>query len=112
VLLCPYASRLPYELLVAPLEHEADGFASERLAGALALLADGLRRLFAAESPRPFNAWLHTAPFGEDGHWHLELLPRLSLLAGLELGAGIYVNAVPPEQAAASLREAAVAAEA
>ena len=110
VLLCPYASRLPYELLVAPREHEADGFTSERLAGALALLADGLRRLFAAESPRPFNAWLHTAPFGEDGHWHLEVLPRLTVLASLELGAGCYVNPVPPEEAAAALREALVPA--
>jgi UDPglucose--hexose-1-phosphate uridylyltransferase len=52
------------------------------------------------EGPVPLNAWLH------DGvHWHLELLPRLSVLAGLELGAGIYVNAVPPEEAAARLRE-------
>ncbi|MGB2952968.1 MAG: hypothetical protein WBB74_06220 [Gaiellaceae bacterium] len=110
LLVCPYASRLPFELLVAPAAHEPEAFGSRHLAGALVLVAEGLRRLFAVESPRPFNAWLHTAPFGEDGHWHLEVLPRLSLLAGLELGAGIYVNAVPPEEAAAALREAVVAA--
>jgi UDPglucose--hexose-1-phosphate uridylyltransferase len=109
VLLCPYAGRLAYELLIAPLEHENDGFASERLAPALQLLAEGLRRLFAVEGLRPLNAWLHTAPFGERGHWHIEVLPRLSLLAGLELGAGCYVNPVPPEEAAAALRKASPA---
>jgi UDPglucose--hexose-1-phosphate uridylyltransferase len=40
----------------------------------------------------------------EGAHWHVELLPRLSVLAGLELGAGIYVNSMPPEQAAQALR--------
>jgi UDPglucose--hexose-1-phosphate uridylyltransferase len=109
VLLCPYAGRLAYELLIAPLEHEDDAFASERLAPALRLLAEGLRRLFAVEGLRPLNAWLHTAPFGERGHWHIEVLPRLSLLAGLELGAGCYVNAVPPEEAAEALRKASPA---
>ena len=49
----------------------------------------------------PFNVWLH------DGvHWHLELLPRNTRMAGLELGAGVWINAVPPEQAAADLRAA------
>ena len=49
----------------------------------------------------PLNAWLHTG-----GHWHFELLPRLTVMAGLELGAGIYVNAVSPADAAAALRDA------
>ncbi len=62
VLLCPYASRLPYEMLIAPAEHEADGFASDSLGSALSLLADGLRRLQTVEGPRPLNCWLHTAP--------------------------------------------------
>ena len=106
VLLCPYASRLPYELLIAPVEHEADGFASPLLGDALHLLADGLRRLHAVEGASPINAWLHTAPFGGEGHWHLEVLPRFVILAGLELGAGIYVNSLAPEAAAVGLREA------
>jgi UDPglucose--hexose-1-phosphate uridylyltransferase len=109
LLLCPYAGRLAYELSVAPVEHEDDGFASGRLGVALELLSEGLRRLFAVEGLRPFNAWMHTAPFGEDGHWHIEVLPRLSLLAGLELGAGCYVNSVPPEEAAEVLRQASPA---
>ena len=58
-----------------------------------------LRRLQELEGEVPLNAWLH-----DTGHWHLEVLPRLSVLAGIELGAGIYVNALPPDGAAANLR--------
>jgi UDPglucose--hexose-1-phosphate uridylyltransferase len=99
VLLCPRVSRLPYELLIAPAEPEASAFSSPLLPGALALLADAIRRLHALEGPVPLNAWLH-----DTGHWHIEVLPRLAVLAGIELGAGIFVNALPPEEAAARLR--------
>jgi UDPglucose--hexose-1-phosphate uridylyltransferase len=98
VLSAAWAGRLPYELLVAPVEHEADPWTSPRLAAALALAAEGLRRLHAVEGPRPVNLWLH-AP----GHWHVEVLPRLAVLAGLELGAGVYVNTLAPEEAASRL---------
>jgi UDPglucose--hexose-1-phosphate uridylyltransferase len=99
ILLCPYAGRAPYECLVAPLAHEAGGFDSPLLGPALELAADALRRLAAAEGPRPANLWLH-----ESGHWHLELLPRLTVFASLELGAGHYINTLAPERAAATLR--------
>ena len=97
VLLCPYAGRAPYECLIAPLEHEANGY-GPRLGAALELAAEVLRRL-AEDAPRPMNLWLH-----ESGHWHLELLPRLTVFAALELGAGYFVNTIPPEQAAEQLR--------
>jgi UDPglucose--hexose-1-phosphate uridylyltransferase len=97
------AGRAPYELLIAPSEHLADAFGkTEQLAAALALAADGIRRLNAVEGPIPFNLWLHN--FQGDGHWHLELVPRLSVFAGIELGAGIYVNTLEPKEAAARLR--------
>ncbi len=99
VLSAAWAGRLPYELLVAPVEHEEDPWTSPGLEAALALAAEGLRRLREVEGPRPANVWLH-AP----GHWHLEVLPRLTVMAGLELGAGIYVNTLAPEEAAARLR--------
>jgi UDPglucose--hexose-1-phosphate uridylyltransferase len=100
------AGRLPYETLIAPRRHEPDGFGSEGLETAIGLLAETVRRLHALEGPAPLNAWLHTASFSsDDGHWHLELLPRLTVFAGVELGAGIYVNSLPPEDAAAALRE-------
>jgi UDPglucose--hexose-1-phosphate uridylyltransferase len=99
VLLCPYASRVPFECLVAPLEHEGSGFQSPLLGGGLALAVEALRRLDALDGPRPANLWLH-----EGGHWHLELLPRLTVFASIELGAGLYVNTLPPEEAARTLR--------
>jgi UDPglucose--hexose-1-phosphate uridylyltransferase len=101
VLLCPFAGRQPYELLVAPLACEADPFASSCLGAALALVAEGLRRLRVAEGPVAVNAWLHPAR-----HWHFEVVPRIVELAGLELGAGFYVNTMAPESAAGVLREA------
>ena len=99
VLICPYASRAPYECLVAPLEHETSGFQSDLLGGGLALGAEALRRLHALAGPRPANLWLH-----EGGHWHLEVLPRLTVFASVELGAGYYVNTLRPEDAAQALR--------
>jgi UDPglucose--hexose-1-phosphate uridylyltransferase len=101
LLLCPFAGRQPYEMMVAPLECERDPFQSEGLTSALGLVADGIRRLRAAEGDAPVNVWLHAS-----GHWHLEVLPRFSVLAGLELGSGYYLNTLAPESAAGVLREA------
>jgi UDPglucose--hexose-1-phosphate uridylyltransferase len=100
ILLCPYAGRQPYELLAAPLEHETDAFTSRSLGAALILVSEGIRRLRIAEGPVPFNLWLHAA-----GHWHIEVLPRFGVLAGVELGAGYFVNTMAPESAAGVLRE-------
>jgi UDPglucose--hexose-1-phosphate uridylyltransferase len=101
VVLAPPAGRAPYELLIAPTEHEASGFGSDGLGTALGLLAETIGSLRALEGPVPWNAWLH-----EGGHWHLEVVPRLTVFAGVELGAGIYVLTVAPEAAAAQLRDA------
>ena len=95
--------RAPYEMLIAPREHEPDAFGNSELLGvALALAAEGARRLNAVEGASPFNIWLHN--FQADGHWHLELVPRLNIYAGLELGGGIFINTLLPEVAAARLR--------
>jgi UDPglucose--hexose-1-phosphate uridylyltransferase len=100
---CPVASRVPYEVLIAPAHSEADALRSELLAPALRLLAELVRRLqrIRGEALVPLNAWLHDGP-----QWHLELFPRTTRLAGLELGAGVYVNPVAPEQAAAEFGRA------
>jgi len=97
--------RAPYELLIAPTDHRPDAFGSSELLGvALALAAEGARRLNAVEGASPFNIWLHN--FQADGHWHLELVPRLNTYAAIELGGGIFINTLLPEEAAARLREA------
>jgi UDPglucose--hexose-1-phosphate uridylyltransferase len=89
VAVCPAAARVPYETLIAG-----------EVGPALLLLRNVVRRLRAVEGPVPWNAWLHSG--------HIELVPRLTVLAGIELGAGIYVNTLAPEVAAAALREAEV----
>jgi UDPglucose--hexose-1-phosphate uridylyltransferase len=98
--LCPWASRLPYETVIAPAEPEPNGLLSPLLAPALRLLGELVRRLRVLEGPVPLNAWLEHG----GGEWRLVLLPRLTVLAGLELGAGIFVNTLPPDQAAERLR--------
>jgi UDPglucose--hexose-1-phosphate uridylyltransferase len=98
---CPWASRLPYETVIAPTEPGAAGLASPLLAPALRLLALLVRRLQLLEGPLPLNAWVEH----DERDWRIVLLPRLTVLAGLELGAGIFVNTVPPEEAAERLRE-------
>jgi UDPglucose--hexose-1-phosphate uridylyltransferase len=98
---CPWASRVPYETVIGPTRPEGDALGSDRLAPALKLLADVVRRLQRLEGRVPLNAWLEQGP----DDWRLVVFPRLNVLAGLELGAGIYLNTVPPEEAAVSLRE-------
>jgi UDPglucose--hexose-1-phosphate uridylyltransferase len=98
-LLAHPAGRAPYELLIAPTEHRPEGDA-DLFAAVLRLLRSGIRRLRTVEGPVPINAWTHAG-----GHWHVEVLPRLTVLAGLELGAGIFMNWLPPEGAATALRQ-------
>jgi UDPglucose--hexose-1-phosphate uridylyltransferase len=104
VLLTPFASRTPYELQLVPRRH-ATTFAEAEPSSA-ALLRDGLNLLARVlGAPPPLNMWLRTAPRGaEHYHWRIDVLPRLTQLAGLELGAGINVNVLAPEQAASDLR--------
>jgi UDPglucose--hexose-1-phosphate uridylyltransferase len=105
VLLAPYASKTPFQLMLAPRRPRAR-FEDEGPTGA-ALLHDALRRLRArlGASP-PLNLWVRTAPRGADSFcWRIDIVPRLSHLAGLELGAGVNLCVVAPEAAAAQLRE-------
>jgi UDPglucose--hexose-1-phosphate uridylyltransferase len=105
VLMAPYGARLPYQLLLAPRRPRAR-FEDEGPTGA-ALLHDGLRRLARrlGASP-PLNLWVRTAPRGAEHFcWRIDVVPRLTHLAGLELGAGVNLNIVAPERVAAELRE-------
>jgi UDPglucose--hexose-1-phosphate uridylyltransferase len=108
VLLAPYAARMPYELQLVPRAHAPSIAGPSGVAdGAVAdLLRDGFMRLRKVlGGPPPLNLWLRTAPRdAEHFHWHIDVLPRLTQLAGLELGAGVAVNVYPPERVAADLR--------
>ena len=108
VCFAPYASRSPFELWVVPRHHEADfGRATDaQIEGAADALQGVLRKLDVLDGP-PYNLVLHTAPSKQrvDGtyHWHWEIHPRLREIAGLELGTGLPVNPVSPEDAVAEL---------
>ena len=112
VAVCAYAGRQPYETWILPEDHAAHFEAmTEAQARALArLLQDLLARLKEASARSAYNLVLHSAPFGDHDnnsyHWHWELMPRITQLAGLEVGGGAYINPVAPECAARNLREA------
>jgi UDPglucose--hexose-1-phosphate uridylyltransferase len=104
VLMAPYGARVPYQLMIAPrvprMRFEDDGpLGAAMLHGALRRLAGRL-----GASP-PLNLWVRTAPRGAEHFcWRIDILPRLTYLAGLELGAGVHLNIVPPETVADELR--------
>ncbi len=103
-LICPWASRSPFELRVVPRREEGRFEESE---GGAAMIRTAMRAL--AErfgAPPELNLWVRTAPRGTDQfHWHVDIAPRLTIKAGFELGTGVDINIYPPEQAAADLRE-------
>jgi UDPglucose--hexose-1-phosphate uridylyltransferase len=106
VAFAPYGSRLPYQLAIAPRSVRAR-FEDDGPTGA-ALLHDALGRLARRLGANPpLNLWVRTAPRGAEHFcWRIDVMPRLTHLAGLELGTGLHLNVVAPEQAAAELREA------
>jgi UDPglucose--hexose-1-phosphate uridylyltransferase len=104
VAIAPYASRVPFQLMIAPRRPRAR-FEDDGPLGA-ALLHDVLGRLARrlGASP-PLNLWVRTAPSGAEHFcWRIDILPRLTHLAGLELGTGVNLCITAPEQAAAELR--------
>jgi UDPglucose--hexose-1-phosphate uridylyltransferase len=106
LLVCPWASRSPFELRVIP-RRPAPSFESDGDTGTAmirkAILA--LAKIFGA--PPQSNLWVRTAPRGaEEFCWHVDIVPRLVIRAGFELGTGVDVNVYPPERAASDLREA------
>jgi UDPglucose--hexose-1-phosphate uridylyltransferase len=106
VLIAPYSSQLPFQLMLVP-RRPHPRFEEDGPSGA-ALLHDGLRRLarHLGSSP-PLNLLVRTAPLGAEHFcWRIDILPRLTHLAGLELSTGVNLNIVAPEHAAALLREA------
>jgi UDPglucose--hexose-1-phosphate uridylyltransferase len=110
VVLAPFAPKLPFETWIVPKTHHASFEETERVAfRELAnAVRTALRKLRAALDNPPYNFMLHTAPFAEKDaphyHWHVEIMPTLTQVAGFEWGSGFYINPTPPEDAAAFLR--------
>jgi UDPglucose--hexose-1-phosphate uridylyltransferase len=114
VVVAPYAPKLPFETWIMPKAHAASY--EESRPDRLPLLANAmrttLRKLSIALDAPAYNFMLHTAPFADKDaqhyHWHIEIMPTLSKVAGFEHGSGFYINPTPPEDAAAFLRDLAV----
>jgi len=118
ICICPFAPRFPFETWILPKAHQA--YFEQSYQGnfyALArILKESLMRMNQALHNPPYNFVLHTSPCNDfrgpkHHHWHIEIMPKLTRIAGFEWGTGFYINPTPPEDAAAYLREARVTPE-
>jgi len=108
----PFASRFPFETWILPKTHHPS-FECMDLSSyeqAAQILSDTLQRLKIVLDDPPYNYIIHTSSFPEKDmeyyHWHLEIMPKLTKVAGFEWGTGFYINPTPPEEAAEYMREA------
>lgn len=115
VVIAPFAPRFPFETWILPRNHECffeDGQKRE-YENLSRSLRDTLLRLEGALSNPPYNFIIHNSPFQEDlhdsYHWHMEIMPKLTRVAGFEWGTGFYINPTPPEDSAKFMREIEVA---
>jgi UDPglucose--hexose-1-phosphate uridylyltransferase len=110
--LSPYAPRFPFETWVIPRRHEShfestDAAVIQNLAWVLRMT---LRKLDKVLEQPAYNTVIHTGPMQQGPmphyHWHIEIIPKLTKVAGFEWGSGFYINPTPPEESARYLREA------
>jgi len=112
IALVPYAPRFPFEMWLLPREHSSAFENSQRpvLASLAHILRENLKRLDTVLERPAYNLMLHTSPIGEESnehyHWHIEIMPKLTKVAGFEWGSGFYICPTPPEESARFLREA------
>jgi len=110
VVFAPWAPRSPFETWIVPKRHESnfESEPKERIAYAAQALRSTLQRLSAALGDPPYNFIVHSNPLrdapSQAYHWHIEVMPALTHVAGFEWGSGFYINPVPPEEAAEFLR--------
>ena len=110
----PFASRFEWEVHILPLHHEADFLQTSKdaFADLAHVLKRTMKRLDAVLGGAQYNYFLHSLPHGKayekcipGFHWHLEICPRTSIPSGFELGSGLFVNTISPEDAAEKLRD-------
>jgi UDPglucose--hexose-1-phosphate uridylyltransferase len=107
----PFAARFPFELWLIPKTHGSHfEHAATSYPGFASAIKASLSALKRSLDDPPFNYIIHSAPLREAQsthyHWHMEITPALTKVAGFEVGTGFYINPVPPENAAEALREA------
>jgi len=108
---CPFASRSPFEICIVPKKHQHSftDINENQVNSFARILKDILLRMKALLDNPSYNFIIHTSPLNgntnELCHWHVELMPKLTKIAGFEWGTGFYINSTPPELAAKYLRE-------
>ncbi len=111
----PYAARFPFETWILPKKHashfeDLDQAHAQNLAW---VMKSTLRKIESVLENPPYNFLIHTSPLQESAncyyHWHIEIIPKLTRVAGFEWGTGFYINPTPPEESAQFLREAGLA---
>lgn len=108
---CPYAARFPFETWIIPKQHAShyENIHKMEVDDLAYALRTVLQKIESALDKPAYNYVIHTGPWDAQAlphyHWHLEIIPRLTKVAGFEWGTGFYINPVPPEQAAEFLRE-------
>ena len=114
VALAPYAPRFPFEAWLLPKRHRSrfEEATPGEFASLARMLKDTLRRMNATLTSPPYNLIVHSAPLQDDAgpfyHWHIEVMPKLTRVAGFEWGTGFYINPTGPEEAAEVLRKTKV----
>ena len=112
--ICPYAARFPFETWILPKAHSshAENMSHAEIHDLAPVLQTVVRKFDTTLENPAWNLMLHTAPIQEQPmahyHWHLELIPKMTQVAGFEWGTGFYINPTPPEEAAKFLRESSV----
>jgi len=114
IALAPYAPRFPFEIWILPKQHGSsfENNQSPVYSSLARSLKDNLTRLDAVLDRPAYNMMIHTSPIGEEindhFHWHVEIIPKLTKVAGFEWGTGFYICPTPPEESAKFLRDAAI----
>jgi UDPglucose--hexose-1-phosphate uridylyltransferase len=112
IALAPYAPRFPFETWILPKRHQSlfEETPRSECASLARVLGDILRRMNKALVSPPYNLLIHSAPVSEPAaefyHWHVEIIPKLTKVAGFEWATGFYLNPTSPEEAAQVLRDA------
>jgi UDPglucose--hexose-1-phosphate uridylyltransferase len=112
VSIAPFAPPSPFETMILPKRHESSYRPDSKISLLAEILQRTLKQIDRVLDKPPYNMMIHTAPLrmekSEYYHWHIEIKPRLTTMAGFEWGSGFYINPTPPEDAARFLREAEI----
>ncbi len=112
VAIAPFAARFPFETWILPVRHSSRFELSdpEEMKSVAELLWNILKKFSCVLDNPSYNFFLHNAPLRTAGmphyHWHIEILPTVTTIAGFERGSAFYINPVPPEESSSAMRKA------